>query len=429
MTKTIVEIKGVSKKYKIQRPESYVTLRDKISDFLKKPSILFKNLKKIISNDSVFWALNDITLDIRKGETLGIIGKNGAGKTTLLKVLSRITSPTMGHIKLYGRVASLLEVGTGFHPELSGRENIYFNGSILGMKKKEIDNKFDEIVDFADVHEFIDTPIKRYSSGMQVKLAFSVAAHLEPEILLIDEVLSVGDIAFQKKSLGRMEKIVNEGRTVIFVSHNLGAVQRLCTRTILLDQGSIVMNGPTDKVIAKYAGNSTGQMGQQEWTNDTAPGNEVVRILSIKVLDKNENISVHFDVRDPITIEIQYKVLKSIEPQCVTFVFHNELERPIFISRDNSYSPWSCVNNPLGIYKSSCFIPPDFLNHGMISVAIIVEPMDAIRRYPRPLVKDAVVFYVGDKMNPEGTRGNYPFEWESYVSVRPRLHWTVKKIQ
>ena len=236
MDKTIIEIKNISKKYKITRQERYLALRDKITNCLKKPIDFLKGKKKVFSAKTEdFLALKDVSFDVKQGEVIGIIGRNGAGKTTLLKILSRITYPSKGEVILHGRIASLLEVGTGFHPELTGRENIYFNGSILGMKKREIDKQFNEIVKFAGDEKFIDTPLKRYSSGMQVRLAFAVAAHLKPEILLIDEVLSVGDIEFQKKCLGKMDNVAKEeGKTILFVSHNMGVVRRLCIHSVCM---------------------------------------------------------------------------------------------------------------------------------------------------------------------------------------------------
>ncbi len=250
MNQPIIEIKNLSKKYSISHAGTYKTLRESIIETVKKPFQLFSAGSK--SNKEEFWALKNIEFNVEKGEKIGIIGRNGAGKTTLLKILSQITYPTTGEVKLHGRVASLLEVGTGFHMELTGRENIFLNGAILGMKQLEIRKKFDEIVEFSGVEKFLDTPVKRYSSGMHVRLAFAVAAHLEPEILLIDEVLAVGDVEFQKKCLGKMKDVARQGRTVIFVSHNMAAVKNLCPKCILLKDGQIDDSGDTDKIIDKY---------------------------------------------------------------------------------------------------------------------------------------------------------------------------------
>ena len=262
MSKPIIKINNLSKCYRIGTKErGYKTFREAIIDGFSAP---FRNLKQLqrltkfnnrgdnARNNDIFWALKDISFEIDEGEILGIIGKNGAGKSTLLKILSRITEPTGGIIEINGRVSSLLEVGTGFHPELTGRENIFLNGAILGMRKKEIEQKFDEIVNFAEIEKFLDTPVKRYSSGMYVRLAFAVAAHLEPEVLLVDEVLAVGDIAFQKKCLGKMEDVAKGGRTVLFVSHNMGAIRSLCNNVIWLDNGRIIKKGTTDEVVRDY---------------------------------------------------------------------------------------------------------------------------------------------------------------------------------
>ena len=249
----IIEVNNLGKCYNIGEKQRYLALRDTLTNVIKSPLAWFGSKMNGSNPENEFWALNDLNFTVEQGEVLGIIGRNGAGKSTLLKILSQITPPTTGEIRLHGRVGSLLEVGTGFHPELSGRENIFLNGAILGMRKKEIEKKFDEIVDFAGVEKFLDLPVKRYSSGMYVRLAFAVAAHLKPDILIIDEVLAVGDAEFQKKCLAKMKDVTTkDGRTVLFVSHNIGAIQQLCTRAILLDQGLLVNQGEVNKVIESY---------------------------------------------------------------------------------------------------------------------------------------------------------------------------------
>src|SRR5687767_674688 len=252
----ILDVQHISKKYKIQHlAGGYLSLRERMTQMLKFGHTVLED----------FWAINDVSFEVQPGESIGIIGRNGAGKSTLLKILSKITPPTKGKIITRGRMASLLEVGTGFHPELTGRENIFFNGSLLGMKRKEIESKFDEIIDFSGVEKFLDTPLKHYSSGMQLRLAFSVAAFLEPEILIIDEVLAVGDAEFQKKCLGKMEDVSKSGRTILFVSHNMGAIQNLCRKAILLDKGKILQNGPVVDIIQAYQSSYTGK-NESEWT-------------------------------------------------------------------------------------------------------------------------------------------------------------------
>src|SRR5687767_11085985 len=292
--KPIIRVEGLSKLYYLGGSGAvYSTLRETVMEVARKPlSYLRGN-----SNAELLWALKEVSFDVMPGDVVGIIGRNGAGKSTLLKVLSRIVEPTEGRVELYGRVASLLEVGTGFHPELTGRENIYLNGSILGMTRREIETKFDEIVAFAEVEKFIDTPVKRYSSGMYVRLAFAVAGHLEPEILVVDEVLAVGDAAFQKKCLGKMRDVASMGRTVIFVSHNLPAITRLCERVILLDEGKVLHDGTSYQVVRTYLNSGLGTSAARAWSDlAKAPGNDVVRLCAVRVRTETGVISEAIDI-------------------------------------------------------------------------------------------------------------------------------------
>jgi ABC-type polysaccharide/polyol phosphate transport system, ATPase component len=420
----MIEIDGLGKKYLIRHAERYLTLRDKIADLCRAP---FNNAKRkeashLMKQD--FWALSDISFDVKLGETVGIIGRNGAGKTTLLKILSRITYPTKGRVKLYGRVASLLEVGTGFHPELSGRENIFFNGSILGMRKREIREKFDAIVDFADVERFIDTPVKRYSSGMQLRLAFAVAAHLEPEILIVDEVLAVGDAVFQKKCLGKMSEVVRDGRTVFFVSHNMAAVQKLCSRCILLDSGRVKMDGDVNAVINAYLNMGVQRSGERIWDIKDAPGDDVVRLAHVKMLDRTNNVRDEFAIREPIAVEIEYAVLKPNYPINTMCYFVDEAGSTKFVSIDNLDSPWSDISRPVGTYRCTCHVPEDLLNEGTVKIHVVVTTSPS---NPHVIVHDVLVFKVIDDMNCSGVRGNYPREWPQAV-VRPRLKWDVLSV-
>ena len=287
------------------------------------------------------WALKDVNFQVQRGEVLGIIGRNGAGKSTLLKILSQVTTPTSGIVHVKGRIASLLEVGTGFHPELTGRENTYLNGAIMGMGRSEVTRKFDEIVDFSGVEKFIDTPVKRYSSGMYVRLAFAVAAYSDPEILIVDEVLSVGDAEFQKKSLGKMENVANEGRTVLFVSHNIAAIQRLCNRAILLSHGEILMDGNTPSVTDQYLSMGMSQQGERFWEFDTAPGiDDVLKLYSIRVLDDTNSIRTVFDVKEPVIVEIKYWVLKKKYLLDTHLYFSNNSGQVLFVSMNNLTSPY-----------------------------------------------------------------------------------------
>ncbi|MEP0885057.1 ABC transporter ATP-binding protein [Trichocoleus sp. ST-U3] len=302
MSDIIIRVENLGKKYIIghQKQERYTTIRDVIANGAKSlERTLFKPLGKRMSDPAreEFWALKDVSFEIKRGDRVGIIGRNGAGKSTLLKILSRITEPTKGRISIHGRVASLLEVGTGFHPELTGRENIYLNGAILGMSKAEIKKKFDEIVAFAEIEKFLDTPVKRYSSGMYVRLAFAVAAHLEPEILVVDEVLAVGDAAFQKKCLGKMGTVAKEGRTVLFVSHNMPAIRTLCSTAIVLDKGRVICSGSINQGIAIYENQNSQNQGSI-WTrvSDKQKGSLVITQINSTLHGKQPNLVLELDI-------------------------------------------------------------------------------------------------------------------------------------
>ena len=297
MGKPIIEINAVSKRYRLGQ-FGFSSFREESEKWIRR----LRGYAVEKSNPRDFWALRDVSFNVQPGEVVGIIGRNGAGKSTLLKILSRITEPSSGEIILRGRVASLLEVGTGFHPELSGRENVFLNGAILGMTKAEIARKFDEIVEFAEVRKFIDTPVKRYSSGMYVKLAFAVAAHLEPEVLIVDEVLAVGDAAFQRKSIGRMKQVSKEGRTVLFVSHNLGLVRSLCDRAVLLSDGAVACEGTVNHVLGEYA-SSSNQSGQR-----SVKAGENAVLTSVSVLDEEGGRSGVIICGHPVTFEIRSAV-------------------------------------------------------------------------------------------------------------------------
>ncbi len=298
---------AVGKQYRLGvRQQRYKSLRDSLSQGARRS---WSRLKRGGARERVqgemLWALRDVTFSIAQGEVVGIIGRNGAGKSTLLKLLSRITDPTQGHVDIWGRVGSLLEVGTGFHPELTGRENIYLSGAILGMKRQEMVRKFDEMVAFAEVEKFVDTAVKHYSSGMYLRLAFAVAAHLEPEILLVDEVLAVGDARFQKKCLDKMQEVGSQGRTVLFVSHSMPAVTRLCPRALLLSDGQIANDGPSADVVAAYLSSGLGISAAREWTDlDRAPGNDVVRLRAMRVRSKQGEITETVDIRNAVGIEM-----------------------------------------------------------------------------------------------------------------------------
>lgn len=329
MSDTVIIVEGISKRYRLGMREQEETFAGQVKNILSAP---FRNFKKIASltkfrddDSSVFWALKDINFEVKRGEVLGIIGHNGAGKSTLLKILSRITEPTTGNIEIKGRVSALLEVGTGFHPELSGRDNVYMNGTILGMRKKEIDQKFDEIVEFSGVDNHIDTPVKFYSSGMKVRLGFSVAAHLEPEILIIDEVLAVGDAEFQRKCLGKMEDVAGQGRTVLFVSHNMAAVQNLCNRGILLDHGKIEISSGIEHTVKTYQMTADSDNVALD-LRDNRTGNRNVHFKSI-ILQEGQPILAG----KPLRIDVHLRAQKDIERAHISILFCSLIGDRLFV--------------------------------------------------------------------------------------------------
>ncbi len=327
MSATIISVRNLGKQYRLGAALAHDSLRDQIAHSLRNITSAFrKNESEKPTRTNEFWALKDVSFDVKEGDVIGIIGRNGAGKSTLLKILSQITEPTCGEIRVRGRIASLLEVGTGFHPELSGRENIFLNGAILGMKKREIQAKFDEIVEFSEVEKFLDTPVKRYSSGMYVKLAFAVAAHLEPEILVVDEVLAVGDIQFQKKCLGKMADVSRSGRTVLFVSHNLAAVQKLCTRGILLEQGILKHDGETADCIAKYLRGTKEVHGEflgYNVVNDVLERQATdapIRITEIEMFNSEQQPLQHLNTNESFTLRTHYACKGDFARGAVSFM-------------------------------------------------------------------------------------------------------------
>lgn len=378
--KPIIEIKGIGKKYNITHQKGgYITLRDALTNVARRPfSFAKQRVKRAIGLETKeeFWALRDINISINQGEIVGIIGANGAGKSTLLKILTGITPPTEGEIIIRGRVASLLEVGTGFHPELTGRENIFLNGAILGMKRKEIAQKFDEIVAFAGIDKFLDTPVKRYSSGMYVRLAFSVAAHMEPDILLVDEVLAVGDAEFQKKCLGKMEEVTKkDGRTILFVSHNMGAIRTLCQKTLVLDQGKVVHFGDTQEAIALYSHTS---IKRQNQTFDVTDGKSA-SLESIAVTSANLSERNVFDIADEIHIRVQYRVRDPLHMlQLALMISKDGVDIVQMFDTDNDEDP---VEKVPGTYEAVCKLPGKFLKAGAYSVR-------AILGIPEQLIQD-----------------------------------------
>jgi homopolymeric O-antigen transport system ATP-binding protein len=418
MHESAISCERIGKKYRLGERESYKALRDTIANAIAAPFRRKRSNGNQVNSDGTFWALKDITFDVKPGEAVGLIGRNGAGKSTLLKILSRITKPTSGQARITGRVASLLEVGTGFHPELTGRENIYLNGAILGMKKAEIKARFDEIVAFAEIEKFVDTPVKRYSSGMYVRLAFAVAAHLEPEILLVDEVLAVGDASFQKKCLRKMQEVGEHGRAVFFVSHNMSAITRLCHRAILLDEGRVVADGLSHQVVGSYLRAGTGTMAAREWA-ENSPGNEIARLKAVRIRTEDGKISEAIDIRKPVGIEMEFEVLKSGFVLVPNYHFFNEEGVCAFAASDQD-PEWRRRPRPVGSYISTAWIPGNFLSEGSISVGAAVSTMDpTIVHFYEP---DVVAFQIVDSLEGNSARGDYAGPFPGVV--RPLLRWT-----
>ncbi|MEB2308480.1 MAG: ABC transporter ATP-binding protein [Candidatus Brocadiaceae bacterium] len=429
MNDIAIRAEGLSKKFHIGKLHGKnKTLRETVMDTFTAP---VRKISKILRGkvagaselDDTIWALRDVSFEIKQGEVIGIIGRNGAGKSTLLKILSRITEPTRGFAEIHGRISSLLEVGTGFHSELTGRENIYLNSAILGMKRAEIDKKFDEIVAFAEVEKFLDTPVKHYSSGMYLRLAFAVAAHLEPEILLVDEVLAVGDARFQKKCLDKMETVGKQGRTVLFVSHNMPAVTRLCKRVILLNEGKLEHDGSSHQVVSMYLSAGSGTTAVREWKNPSkAPKGEVARLCAVRVKSEHGKITGSMDIRKQIILEMEYDVIKSGYVLQPDFGIINEEGIPVFVTLDQDKN-WRRKPRPKGHYISQAIIPGNFMSEGTFFVGaglVTLSPANIFQ-----FNEDyAVTFQVVDSMDGDSARG----DWAKPLGgiVRPLLNWNTQ---
>jgi lipopolysaccharide transport system ATP-binding protein len=420
MDTVVVRAENVGKRYRIGALHpAYVTFRESVGDALA--ATIGRLRGREGRRHETLWALRGADLEVRRGEMLGIVGHNGAGKSTLLKILSRITRPTEGEVEITGRVGSLLEVGTGFHPDLTGRENVYLNGAILGMRKVEIEKKFDEIIAFAELEKFVETPVKFYSSGMYVRLAFSVAAHLEPEILIMDEVLAVGDAAFQQKCLDKMHEIRRRGHTIFFVSHNLPAVTRLCKRAILLERGRIRMEGPAQEVVNRYISSSWRAGAQREWAEGAeAPGDAVVRLRRVRVCDEGGEVAAAFDIRRPVRIEVTYDVLERGRVLTPAVELFNEERTHVFSAHDTG-AGWRRRERAPGRYTSAVLIPGNLLNEGSL-----VAHVSIMSHFPTTILharaSNAVAFQVVDEAGEGSARGDYVGPMPGVV--RPLLEWT-----
>jgi lipopolysaccharide transport system ATP-binding protein len=422
----IILAESLGKQYILrhQKEPRYVALRDVISDGIRNLLLRAKGRKdtKRISRER-FWALKDFSIEIKQGERVGIIGGNGAGKSTLLKILSRITEPTSGKVAIRGKVASLLEVGTGFHPELTGRENIFLNGAILGMGKAEIYKKFDEIVAFAEVEKFLDTPVKHYSSGMYVRLAFSVAAHLEAEILIVDEVLAVGDIQFQRKCIGRMGEIAGSGRTVLFVSHNMATITSLCNRCVLLESGKLMADGdPSDVILKYYSGGSSSPAALDLSTSERKVGDSHVQLLSGTIEDLNGLVIHEPELGQSVVVAMRYRILDTSKVKSVpNFHFFRADGTCAFIA----VAPNVKIEEP-GDYVARCQIPPHFLNDGAYFVGLALTSFGESGHVVNFFEQSAMSFNVRDPMDADGNR--YGYGGPMPGAVRPVFDWTIESI-
>jgi len=369
MGERAIRVHDLGKEYRLGALTSgYRTLRDSL---VESAGQLFGRVPR--PRREMLWALRHVSFEVDRGQVLGVIGRNGAGKSTLLKILSRITEPTEGEAEIYGRVGSLLEVGTGFHPELTGRENIYLNGAILGMKQTEIARKFDEIVEFAEVAKFIETPVKRYSSGMYLRLAFAVAAHLEPEILVVDEVLAVGDAEFQRKCLGKMSDVAQQGRTVLFVSHNMSAILRLTNETLVLDRGALVLRAPTPQAVDYYMTSGLAQSGERRWTPDEVPaGASPFQPLVLRVLDERGRVAERVACTEPFTVEFEYALAQEVTGLRIGLYLSTSRGETVLTSFDTD-DPRAFERHtarPAGRYVSRCRIPDTLLNEGLFVLGV-----------------------------------------------------------
>jgi lipopolysaccharide transport system ATP-binding protein len=408
--KPILEIENLSKVFSIgHQRKPYNSLRDSFSGLFTKKE-----------TTEEFYALKDVSFQVEQGETVGIMGKNGAGKSTLLKILSKITPPSSGRIISRGRIASMLEVGTGFHSELSGRENIFFNGSILGMKRKEILLRFDEIVDFSGVERFLDTPLKHYSSGMQLRLAFSVAAFLEPEILVVDEVLAVGDAEFQKKCLNKMEDVSKSGRTILFVSHNMAAVKVLCPKSILLDSGSIRKEGPTHEIINDYLQSYLEGNGMRTWAGGKRPGNRSVKVESIALKDMNGLPVASTMISEQYRVEITFEVVEEGGHARFSFILSDAGGTSLFGSLSNQEPHFHGKALSKGYYKSTCFLSGNMLNDGRFYIGILGYGAHWVDNFE---VRNALCF---DAIDDGVLKADYMGSYGGFF--RPALKWETEKL-
>lgn len=424
----IISVENLSKRYRIGSQRSYGTLREGVSDFLRAPFRRTSSNGKIGNNSNgkpgdnrELWALKDVSFEIEEGELVGIIGGNGAGKSTLLKILSRITEPTKGRALVYGSIGSLLEVGTGFHPELNGRENVYLNGSIMGMKHSEIDRKFDEIAAFSEIEEFLETPVKYYSTGMYMRLAFSVAVHMESDILLIDEVLAVGDVGFQSRCVKKMQEVIRRGRTVILVSHNLASIQQLCKRSIWINRGRVEMIGPSEEVISKYLMKKTPPKGEYVFQETADVDRTNVLIRAVRIKDNEGKVSATIDARQPFSVEIDYEIFRELSFAWLGFALSTLTGVEILAAADGDVDHYVTTLRQPGRYTSVCRIPGGLFNAGKYAMSAYAA-RTVVGANPEIFVflEHVLMFEIE---HPAGVGSHMPSSRLGFFS--PKLHWEV----
>ncbi len=416
MSEIVIRANHLGKQYRLGAlyEQRYRTLRESLGNLFRRGET---------RSYETIWALRDVSFEVKQGQVLGVIGRNGAGKSTLLKLLSRVTEPTEGEAEIHGRVGSLLEVGTGFHPELTGRENIFLNGAILGMRRSEIERKFDEIVAFAEVEQFIDTPVKRYSSGMYLRLAFAVAAHLEPEILVVDEVLAVGDAEFQRKCLGKMGDVAREGRTVLFVSHNMSAILRLTEETLVIEKGRLALRAPTPQAVDYYLSRGFAREGERIWEADEVPASAMpFRPLAVRLRNPRGEVVNSIRSAETNTIEVEYCLDAPITGLRVGIYLMSMRGETIFTSFDTDDPQVfeQMAVRPAGHYLSRCTLPADLLNEGRFVIGMNASSY-RVRRYFQD--EQALIFSV-DATGAPGT------QWPEtrLGAVRPRLEWKIEAV-
>jgi len=424
MTHNVLEVRSVSKCFRIKAPQAKdeTLITQIIRSSAKALQSVWRDETDAEQEKTLHWALRDVNLVVTEGEIVSVIGHNGSGKSTLLKILSRITAPTKGQVSVRGRLASLLEVGTGFHPDLSGRDNVFLNAAILGMRREEILRRFDAIVDFSGVGAFIDTPVKHYSSGMKVRLGFAVAAHLDPDILIIDEVLAVGDAAFQQRCLSCIEDVGRSGRTVLYVSHHLPSVARLSRRTVLLDQGRVLFDGSTLAAIRQYEERVGGFNTRRQWDSPNSPGDDCVRLLAVEVTSNGLPVDGPVDVRHPVEIHLRYEVMRGGLPILPSLHLH-DLGGTLVLSSLDTHPEWHAQPRSAGVYQTTVVFPGNLFNEGSFQAGIAISTMEPYRNHL--YVHNAVGFSIFDSITGDSTRGQFRGEVNGYL--RPQLTWNTSR--